>query len=53
MLDLLHRCFPDHWDEWEPKLKELIPTMGSTLNDQPKKAAKVLAETSKVLGLDA
>jgi len=53
MLDLLKRCFPEHWDGWEPKLKELIPTMGSTLNDQPKKAAKVLAETSKVLGLDA
>lgn len=52
MLDLLQRCFPQQWSDWEPKLKELIPTMGSTLNDHPKKAAQVLAETSKVLGLD-
>jgi malate dehydrogenase (quinone) len=51
MLDLLRRCFPQQWSAWEPKLKELIPTMGTTLNDKPKKAAQVIAETSKVLGL--
>jgi malate dehydrogenase (quinone) len=51
MLDLLRRCFPQQWPTWEPQLKQLIPTMGTTLNDQPKKAAKVIAETSKVLGL--
>ncbi|MGN6204977.1 malate:quinone oxidoreductase [Humibacter sp.] len=51
MLDLLKRCFPQQWGQWEPKLKELIPTMGSTLNNQPEKAAEVIAETSKVLGL--
>jgi malate dehydrogenase (quinone) len=51
MLDLLKRCFPQQWDEWEPKLNQLIPTMGTTLNDKPEKAAQVIAETSKALGL--
>ncbi len=51
MLDLLKRCFPQKWTAWEPQLRELIPTMGTTLNDQPAKAAEVIAETSKVLDL--
>ena len=53
MLDLLKQCFPGEWDAWEPKLRKLIPTMGTTLNDRPEKAAEVMAETSKVLGLEA
>ncbi len=51
MLDVLQRCFPQQWASWEPSLKELIPTMGTTLNDHPERAAQVLAETAEVLGL--
>jgi len=52
MLDVLQKCFPQQWPSWEPRLAELIPTMGTTLNDRPEEAARVLAETSKVLGLE-
>ncbi|HWD61263.1 MAG TPA: malate:quinone oxidoreductase [Humibacter sp.] len=52
MLDVLQKCFPKQWPTWEPKLAELIPTMGTTLNDRPKEAARVQAETSKALGLE-
>jgi malate dehydrogenase (quinone) len=51
MLDLLKRCFPEHYDGWVPTLKSLIPTMGTTLNDRPEEARRVLAETAATLGL--
>ncbi|WP_410721164.1 malate:quinone oxidoreductase, partial [Brevibacillus sp. SIMBA_076] len=34
MLNLLSTCFPERQAEWEPKLKALIPTYGTTLNDK-------------------
>jgi malate dehydrogenase (quinone) len=52
MLELLPKCFPEQWAAWEPRLRQLIPTMGDTLNDKPERAAEVMAETSKVLGLE-
>ena len=26
MLEILEKCFPEHLQEWEPKIKEMIPT---------------------------
>lgn len=51
MIDVLKRCFPDRYEQWEPTLRGLIPTLGTTLNDQPKKAKKVMAETAATLQL--
>ena len=51
MIDLLKRCFPDRYDGWLPTLKELIPTVGTTLNDRPAEAEKVLKRTAEVLEL--
>jgi malate dehydrogenase (quinone) len=51
MVDLLKRCFPDRYEGWLPTLKQLIPTVGSTLNDRPAEAERVLAETAAVLDL--
>lgn len=31
MLDILQRCFPEQMQEWEPKLKEMIPSYGLSL----------------------
>ena len=28
MIEILYRCFPQHIDEWEPKIKEMIPSYG-------------------------
>jgi malate dehydrogenase (quinone) len=51
MLDLLKRCWPDRYPQWEPVLKELIPTLGTTLNDHPAKAKKVMAGSAQTLQL--
>ncbi len=51
MVDLLKRCFPDRYDGWLPTIKKLIPTVGTTLNDRPKEAARVLSETAATLNL--
>ena len=53
MLDLLKRCFPDRYPSWEPRLRELIPTLGTTLNDNPKRAKQVMAATAETLGLES
>jgi malate dehydrogenase (quinone) len=53
MVDLLKRCFPDRFDAWLPTLKELIPTVGTTLNDKPDEAHRVLASTAETLQLQA
>jgi malate dehydrogenase (quinone) len=49
MLGLLKSCFPDRIAAWEPKLTELIPTYGTTLNDDPDRAREVLARTADAL----
>ncbi|GAA1449616.1 malate:quinone oxidoreductase [Leifsonia poae] len=51
MLDVLKRCFPEQYNGWVPTLTALIPTMGSTLNDRPKDAQKVMASTAETLHL--
>ena len=51
MVDLLKRCFPDRFAGWLPTIKELIPTVGTTLNDRPKEAQRVLATTAQTLHL--
>jgi malate dehydrogenase (quinone) len=52
MLDVLKTCFPEQYaGEWQPKLKELIPTLGETLNDKPELARETMARTAKTLGL--
>ncbi|WP_025158789.1 malate:quinone oxidoreductase [Leifsonia aquatica] len=51
MVDLLKRCFPDRYDGWLPTIQKLIPTVGTTLNDRPEEAARVLSETAATLNL--
>ncbi|MBD8467441.1 malate:quinone oxidoreductase [Plantibacter flavus] len=51
MLDVLRKCFPDRMTAWEPRLREMIPTYGSTLNDVPETAAKVLESTAEALDI--
>lgn len=52
MVDLLKRCFPDRFAGWLPTIKELIPTVGTTLNDHPEEARRVLAATAETLHLE-
>ncbi|MFT4282033.1 malate:quinone oxidoreductase [Microbacterium sp.] len=52
MLNLLRTCFPDRMGEWEPTLRELIPSYGDTLNTRPEVADASLTETAAVLHIN-
>lgn len=53
MLGLLEDCFPERIEQWRPRLRELIPSYGSTLNDDPETARATTSRTARVLGLTA
>ena len=49
MIDVLQRCFPDDYAGWEPKLKEMVPSLGSKLSEEPGLFAEVWEHGTKVL----
>lgn len=51
MLDVLKRCFPEHINDWEPKIKEMIPSYGLSLMNNPELLKEVHAETAETLKL--
>ena len=53
MLEVMGKCFPDRMGEWEPKLREMIPSLGTTLSDDPDAAQASLARTAAALQLTA
>ena len=52
MLDVLQSCFPGEYAGWEPKLKEMIPSLGVELSENAKLFGEVWDWTSKALQLD-
>lgn len=52
MLKLLQQCFPGEFGRWEPRVKELVPSFGTKLNDNPQLADEVMAHTAGVLGIN-
>lgn len=50
MLDLLNRCFSDHFPAWIPKIKEMIPSYGRSLADDLVLLNEVKALTDQALG---
>lgn len=52
MLQVLERSFPREFQTWKPKLQSYIPSFGTKLSSDPKRAAESLAETARVLGLN-
>jgi malate dehydrogenase (quinone) len=53
MLDVLERCFPAKKDEWAPKLKRMIPTVGELLAVDEQKAAATMQATAETLRIHA
>ena len=53
MIDVLKRCFPDDYAGWEPKLKEMVPSLGSKLSEEPRLFNEVWEHGTKVLGLQS
>ncbi|KSU86494.1 malate:quinone oxidoreductase [Bacillus sp. VT 712] len=51
MLEVLEKCFPDQMNAWESKIKEMIPSYGMSLSDNPAFFEKIYASTSHTLGL--
>lgn len=51
MLGLIKKCFPQHMQEWEVKIKEIIPSYGVSLRENPELLQKVQTSTAQTLGL--
>lgn len=51
MLEVIKKCFPQHLKEWEPKIKEMIPSYGISLSQNPELIRQIHESTSKTLRL--
>ncbi|MRX54036.1 malate:quinone oxidoreductase [Bacillus sp. HMSC76G11] len=51
MLEVFKKCFPQHMKEWEPKIKEMIPSYGVSLVNSPELFQEIDASTAQTLGL--
>ncbi|CAJ1506327.1 malate dehydrogenase (quinone) [[Mycobacterium] burgundiense] len=52
MLEVMERCFADRYSTaWQSKLKDMIPSLGTVLSDNPALYDEVWAWGTKVLGL--
>lgn len=51
MLEVLQKCFPQNMKEWEPKIKEMIPSYGLSLMENPELFHEIQVSTGKSLGL--
>lgn len=52
MLEVLERCFPQHMHDWEPKIKEMIPSYGVSLIENLDLYQEILTSTAQTLGLN-
>lgn len=34
MLEIMQRCFADCYQTWQPKLKEMVPSLGTELSNE-------------------
>lgn len=53
MLEVMERCFADQYEGWLPKLKEMVPSLGTKLSGEPALFQEVWDYGTKVLKLDA
>ncbi|CPN61972.1 malate:quinone oxidoreductase [Staphylococcus aureus] len=51
MLQLLEKCFPQDFPQWEDKIKQMIPSFRLQLSDHPDLFDEINSSTSKALGL--
>lgn len=51
MLEVIEKCFPQHVKEWEPKIKEMIPSYGVSLTENLELLEDIHTSTSRTLGL--
>lgn len=51
MLEVIEKCFPQQLEAWKPKIKEMIPSYGLSLAENPELFQSVHQATSQALGL--
>jgi malate dehydrogenase (quinone) len=51
MLEVLEKCFPEQMFKWESKIKEMIPSFGVSLVDNPGLFQEIHTATANTLGL--
>lgn len=51
MLEVLEKCFPQHMNEWEQKIKDMIPSYGVSLVEDPEFFREIYTSTAQTLGL--
>ncbi len=51
MLEVIQKCFPEYMNQWEPKMKEMIPSYGMSLMDNRELLDEVHRSTAEILGL--
>nr|WP_317853552.1 malate:quinone oxidoreductase [Neobacillus sp. Marseille-Q6967] len=51
MLEVLEKCFPQNFGEWESKIIEMIPSYGMSLMENPELFQKIHTSTAQTLGL--
>ncbi|MDN3016921.1 malate dehydrogenase (quinone) [Paenibacillus sp. BSR1-1] len=51
MLEVIKKCFTQHMKEWEPKIKEMIPSYGMSLMEKPELLHEIQTSTAQTLGL--
>ncbi|MNP12573.1 putative malate:quinone oxidoreductase 1 [compost metagenome] len=52
MLEVMNKCFPQHIKAWESKIKEMIPSYGLSLLENPEMIQEIHASTGVTLGLN-
>ena len=52
MLDVLRRNFPDYMSQWQPKIKDMVPSFNTSLAENKKKLKEVRQTNSYYLGLE-
>ncbi len=51
MLGVLQRCFPERYQAWLPTLKDMVPSLGAALSDEPALFEELRSWTTKALQL--
>ncbi|WP_338135980.1 malate:quinone oxidoreductase [Paenibacillus thiaminolyticus] len=51
MLEVIEKCFPQQMKEWEPKIKEMIPSYGVSLVENPELIRDIRTTKARTLGL--
>ncbi|HJV32228.1 MAG TPA: malate:quinone oxidoreductase [Bacillales bacterium] len=52
MLEVIKKCFPQHVKEWEPKIKEMIPSYGLSLAENLELFHEIHTSTAHTLGIN-